>query len=117
MFTIGKTFSFAASHSLPRLPEGHKCRRLHGHNYLVTFELADAQLAEEGWVQDYADLDAAWAPLKERLDHQHLNQTLGDYSTAERLAQLVYDAAAERLPRLVGVRVQETPTTYAEYRP
>ena len=33
---ITKTFTFDAAHWLPRVPEGHKCGRLHGHTYSVT---------------------------------------------------------------------------------
>ena len=32
---IWKEFSFDAAHLLPNVPEGHKCRRLHGHTYTV----------------------------------------------------------------------------------
>ena len=28
---IWKEFTFEAAHLLPNVPEGHKCRRLHGH--------------------------------------------------------------------------------------
>ncbi|MEM1009583.1 MAG: 6-carboxytetrahydropterin synthase, partial [Myxococcota bacterium] len=29
---IYKEFTFEAAHHLPFVPEGHKCRRLHGHS-------------------------------------------------------------------------------------
>ena len=32
---ICKTFTFDAAHQLHLLPEGHKCRRMHGHTYRV----------------------------------------------------------------------------------
>ena len=35
MFVIKKRFSFSAAHRLLDLPAGHKCGRLHGHNYIV----------------------------------------------------------------------------------
>jgi 6-pyruvoyltetrahydropterin/6-carboxytetrahydropterin synthase len=30
-----KEYRFEAAHRLPRVPEGHKCARVHGHSYKV----------------------------------------------------------------------------------
>ena len=32
---IFKEFTFEAAHDLPNTPEGHKCRRLHGHSFRI----------------------------------------------------------------------------------
>jgi 6-pyruvoyltetrahydropterin/6-carboxytetrahydropterin synthase len=32
---ISKKFFIEAAHQLPNVPEGHKCRRLHGHSFRV----------------------------------------------------------------------------------
>ncbi|MCH8806667.1 MAG: 6-carboxytetrahydropterin synthase, partial [Planctomycetes bacterium] len=32
---LSKTFTFEAAHSLPTFPDGHKCRRLHGHSFRI----------------------------------------------------------------------------------
>lgn len=39
-YEITKEFHFSASHQLDYLPEGHQCKRLHGHNYIVKVTLA-----------------------------------------------------------------------------
>lgn len=57
MYTIAKTFGFSASHQLDYLPEGHKCKRLHGHNYKVTLVLRAEQLDENHFVRDFGHLD------------------------------------------------------------
>ena len=49
-FTISKRFSFSASHALTAVPEGHKCRRTHGHNYEVEVVCAADELDERGMV-------------------------------------------------------------------
>ena len=30
---IGRTYRFESAHHLPLVPEGHKCKNMHGHNY------------------------------------------------------------------------------------
>jgi 6-pyruvoyltetrahydropterin/6-carboxytetrahydropterin synthase len=122
MFTIAKRFSFSASHVLTAVPEDHKCRRLHGHNYEVEIICAAAELDHRGMVVDYFDLDPAKALIDDTLDHRHLNDVIDGEPTAERLAQWIHDALGDALPddvaaTVVAVRVHETPRTWAEYRP
>ena len=33
--SLQKSFRFDAAHWLPSMPEGHKCRRLHGHSFVI----------------------------------------------------------------------------------
>ena len=33
--SLSKSFRFEAAHWLPTFPEGHKCRRLHGHSFHI----------------------------------------------------------------------------------
>ena len=117
MFTISKRFAFSASHTLDSLPEGHKCRRLHGHNYLVEVVLQAAALDEHGMVRDYGDLASFREWLMATLDHRHLNDVIDQPTTAEVLAVYLHGQARAMLPVVVAVRVSETPDTWAEYRP
>jgi 6-pyruvoyltetrahydropterin/6-carboxytetrahydropterin synthase len=122
MFTIAKRFSFSASHTLTEVPEDHKCRRLHGHNYEVEIVCAAPDLDRRSMVADYFDLDPVKRFLDDTVDHRHLNDVLDGEPTAERLAWWLFEAAKTVLPvevagRVVAVRVHETPRTWAEYRP
>lgn len=120
MYRIAKRYRFAASHQLLGLPEDHKCHRLHGHNYEVEFVLASRICDRNNMVLDYGDIDAlANEVVKQQLDHQHLNDVLGeDMVTAEFLAEWFYNAAQDYgLPYLYAVRVFETANTWAEYTP
>jgi 6-pyruvoyltetrahydropterin/6-carboxytetrahydropterin synthase len=65
--------SFDSAHFLPNVPEGHKCKRLHGHTYRIRLELKGDIGKETGWVMDYSDLKSMWEPLKTILDHHCLN--------------------------------------------
>jgi 6-pyruvoyltetrahydropterin/6-carboxytetrahydropterin synthase len=122
MFTIAKRFSFSASHQLTAAPEGHPCRRLHGHNYEVEVVCAAVDLDDRDMVVDYLELDPVKRFVDETVDHRHLNDVLDGEPTAERLAWWFYESLKASLPgeiagRLAAVRVQETPRTWAEYRP
>ena len=48
-FTIAKRFSFSASHALTAVPEDHKCRRTHGHNYEVEVSAPPTSSTIGGW--------------------------------------------------------------------
>ncbi|WP_084965852.1 6-carboxytetrahydropterin synthase QueD [Thermoactinospora rubra] len=119
MYVIAKRFQFSASHRLESLPEGHPCRRLHGHNYTVEVQLAAAELDSHGFVVDFAELCPVRDFLRDIYDHRHLNDVLDGPPTSERLAQTIYAWCEANLPvahLLHAVRVSETDATWAEYR-
>ena len=37
-------FRFEAAHKLPRVPQGHKCARLHGHSFKIEVAIASDQV-------------------------------------------------------------------------
>ena len=115
---ITKSFRFDAAHWLPHVPPEHKCRRLHGHTYTVVLGLEGEVDPRLGWVQDYNEVSAAFAPLRGELDHRCLNDLPGlENPTAEVLAAWIHARLVTALPLLADVTVKETPTTEAVYRP
>jgi len=113
-YTVSKTFGFEAAHSLPFLPEGHKCRNVHGHSYVVEV-FCTGPLDWRGFVVDYAELSAAMKPIIERLDHRNLNDVLPCATTAENLGMWIMvqlDLSGVFSPCLVSrVDVHETAKT------
>lgn len=73
-----RRYEVEAAHQLSAgVPEGHQCRRLHGHRYLVTVGVELVGQMIDGMVVEYADIDAkVWAVLG-LVDHHFLN-TLSD---------------------------------------
>ena len=115
---ITKSFGFDAAHWLPGVPEGHKCRRLHGHTYRVEIALEGDLDRDLGWVADYGEISAALKPLLAQLDHHCLNEIPGlENPTAEVLAAWLFARLHSPLPMLADVTVSETPATSAVYRP
>ena len=117
MFCISKEFSFDASHILMGMPEGHKCGRLHGHTYTVIVELAMPKLDDNGFVQDYGDLEPIKQYIDNHLDHRHLNDVLMMNPTAELIAMHLYEEFKQDFPKLKSVSVKETAKTIARYEP
>jgi 6-pyruvoyltetrahydropterin/6-carboxytetrahydropterin synthase len=107
---IGRTFRFESAHFLPRVPEGHRCRNLHGHNYRVEIVVAGV-LDARGFVLDFAEIDTAMAPLLKLVDHRLLNEVEGlENPTAEIIARWFLD----RIPGCERARVYETDDCWAE---
>jgi 6-pyruvoyltetrahydropterin/6-carboxytetrahydropterin synthase len=111
---IFKVFSIEAAHRLPHVPDGHKCARLHGHSFRIEVHVRGPIDAVTGWVMDYADIKAAFAPLFEQLDHRYLNDVEGlDNPTSEVLARWVFRRLRPALPGVRKVVVHETCTAGA----
>ena len=113
---ISKTFRIEAAHRLPQVPPGHKCARLHGHSFHIEVHVRGPLDPKLGWVMDFADIKAAFAPLLEQLDHTYLNDIPGlDNPTSENLACWVWIHLKPRLPLLARIVVQETCTSTCTY--
>lgn len=114
---IFKQFTFEAAHRLPHVPEGHKCGRLHGHSFHVEIRVSGEPDPATGWVMDFADIKAAFAPLYEQLDHHYLNEVEGlENPTSEQLARWIWQRLRPRLSDLDEVMVRETCTAGVRYR-
>src|SRR5262245_11651924 len=110
---ITTTYSFEAAHHLPNLPDGHKCKRLHGHNYRLEVTL-EGPLDQRGFVLDYAEVDAVVQPLVDRLDHRHLNEVAGlENPTSENIA-IWFKERLTALPMVPTIRIWETPRYWVE---
>jgi 6-pyruvoyltetrahydropterin/6-carboxytetrahydropterin synthase len=122
VYRIGKAFSFEAAHHLPGLPAEHKCSRPHGHSYTAEVRLTAEVLTGPGFVADFADLAPLGRYLGSTFDHQDLNEVLVIAPTSENLARHLLGWCQDNIPLPPGagieaVRVSETASTWAEYRP
>lgn len=113
---IFKSFSFEAAHRLPHVPAGHKCARLHGHSFVVDVHVQGPVDPTSGWVMDFAEVKAAYAPVRDALDHQYLNEIDGLANpTSENLARWIWARLHPRLPGLAQLTVRETCTSGCVY--
>ncbi|MCJ9701891.1 MULTISPECIES: 6-carboxytetrahydropterin synthase QueD [unclassified Bradyrhizobium] len=113
---ISQAFKFEAAHRLPKVPETHRCSRLHGHSYRVEVQLDGPVDPRTGFVVDFFDLESSFADIVGALDHRCLNDVEGlENPTAENIAIWIWDRLASSLRQISAVRVYETAECWAEY--
>jgi len=114
---IFEEFTIEAAHRLPHVPPGHKCARLHGHSFRIALHVRGAVDEVTGWVIDFAELNQAFAPLHEQLDHRLLNEVEGlENPTSEQLARWIWQRLKPTLPGLSQIVLRETCTAGCVYR-
>ena len=107
MYYVKKTMEISAAHRLT-LDYESKCTQLHGHNWLITVYCKSAELNANGMVVDFTIIKQM---IKDRLDHQVLNDVLPCNSTAENIARWI----CEQIPHCYKVEVQESRGNVAIY--
>jgi 6-pyruvoyltetrahydropterin/6-carboxytetrahydropterin synthase len=113
---LAKDFRFEAAHYLPKVPEGHKCRRMHGHSFRGEVVVRGAVDPSTGWLIDFADLKRVMDPILAHLDHYLLNDVEGlENPTSEEIAIWIWKRLAPSLPQLYRVTIEETCTTRCIY--
>jgi 6-pyruvoyltetrahydropterin/6-carboxytetrahydropterin synthase len=111
-----KDFRFEAAHWLPKVPEGHKCRRMHGHSFRGEVAVRGDVDPATGWLIDFADLKRAVDPVVHDLDHYCLNDVAGlDNPTSEMLAIWIWERLAPLVPGLHRVTIEETCSSRCHY--
>jgi 6-pyruvoyltetrahydropterin/6-carboxytetrahydropterin synthase len=113
---IFKQFTFDAAHFLPNVPEGHKCREIHGHTYQLKIILEGESAPGLDWVMDFGDLKKIVNPVIDEVDHKFLNQVKGlENPTCEAIAIWIWNKIRPQLPLLKSIELNETPTSGVIY--
>ena len=107
MFYVEKTIEVAVAHHLSLNYES-KCTRIHGHNLLVTVYCKSKELNENGRVVDFSDVSKI---VKQKLDHQYVNNKVDFNPTAENIARWL----CEQIPHCYKVSVRESERNMATY--
>ena len=105
MISLVRKYELEVAHRLTAgVPEGHKCRRLHGHRYVLTIELGGRPDAD-GMLIEYADLDVCVKPILRLIDHNDLN-TLSERCSTQEAADISANPTVERLALWFAVRLR-----------
>lgn len=113
---IYKEFSFDSAHFLPHVPEGHKCRNMHGHTYRLRVVIGGEPDPRLGWLMDFKDLKEVVCRVIDQLDHKLINDIKGlENPTAENITVWIWKQIQPLLPQLQRIELYETPTTGVIY--
>jgi 6-pyruvoyltetrahydropterin/6-carboxytetrahydropterin synthase len=114
---LTKSFILEAAQSLPKVPAGHKCSRLHGHTFTIEISIEGRVDPDTGWIYDHARISAAMKPILAELDHAYLNDIPGlENPTIELMADWLWKRLAKDLPGLCEIVIHETPFARVTYR-
>ena len=80
-------FHYDSAHWLTRVPEGHKCGRMHGHTYRLIVTV-NGPIEPDGFVIDFTDLKDVVDPVIDKLDHHVLNDIIGNPTVENQLVWL-----------------------------
>lgn len=105
MIVLSRRYELEVAHHLTAgVPPNHKCRRLHGHRYILTIRVS-GPLDADGILVEYADLDAIVKPIIRMIDHHDLN-TLNERCSTKQAAAVAENPTVERLAEWFAHRLQ-----------
>ncbi len=108
MTEIRRDVHFDAAHRLPNVRPGHKCARLHGHTWQLAIIVRGEVNEITGWIIDYYEIDAAWLPIHDQIDHRYLNEVEGlENPTTELMVRWIWERLDLALPGLHRLELQE----------
>lgn len=120
---ITKEFRIEAAHYLPQMPEGHKCRRMHGHSFRIEVKVAGEPDENTGLLIDFSEIKTIVRPLIDMLDHWVINEVaeiqnipLLKNPTSENMARWFFETLQPVLPGLYSIVIHETCTSFCEYK-
>ena len=113
---IFKQFTFDSAHFLPMVPEGHKCREIHGHTYKLTVFVEGPLDVNLGWVSDFTNIKQIVNDTIDIVDHKLLNNIEGlENPTCEILSVWLWKKIKNEIPFLSKIELYETPTSGVIY--
>ena len=113
---IFKQFTFDSAHFLPHVPDGHKCKEIHGHTYRLTVYVEGELEKDLEWVLDFAEMKNVIDPIVKSIDHKLLNNISGlENPTCEIIAVWLWNKIKPEVPLLTKIKLNETPTSGAVY--
>ena len=122
MYELDITREFSAAHML----KGYDglCSNLHGHNWTVQVFIQAGQLDDIGIAADFTVIKRVLTEILAQFDHKYLNELpefQGINPTSENIARIIFEKLAPAVAKpgikLDRVRVCESPTSGATYRP
>ena len=114
---VYKKFNVESARSLPNVPETHPCYQLHGHSFKIIISVKGQLDKHTGFVTDFQEIENAFNPINERLDHSYLNDIEGlSNPTSENICIWIWNKIESSIPNICEIEIKETDSTGCIYR-
>ena len=111
------TIRFESSRRLPRTPPEHPCHNVYGLAFYLDIHVAGDLDPATGWVFDFAEIERAMKPARDRIDHHYLNDIEGlENPTSEVLVTWIWRQLAPKLPGLRKLVLRENDVSRVVFR-
>lgn len=115
--TLTREFTFDAAQSVTCFPEGHKCRRVHGHGFKLRISVTGEVNPATGLFYDHAEIKRQVRPLLDLVDHNYLNDVEGlENPTLENMLGWFWGKLKPVLPGLSEITIYETDRAWGSYK-
>lgn len=116
-YELVHTIRFESARKLTRVPPGHPCGRVYGLAFYLDIHIVGALGADTGWVFDFGEIEAAFAPIRAQIDHNYLNDLPGlENPTSEVLVTWIWHHLAPKLPSMTQLVLRENDVSRVIYR-
>ena len=107
---------FEAARKLTKVPEGHPCSNLYGLAFKLEIHIEGDVNPDTGFVVDFSEIEECFEPLKEKLDHNYLNDIEGlENPTSEVVVEWIWENLKPELESLSRLVLWENETSRVEY--
>jgi len=108
---------FESARKLTKVPEGHPCSNLYGLAFKLEIHIEGEVNPNTGFVIDFSEIEECFEPLKEKLDHNYLNDIEGlENPTSENLIEWIWNNLESRLDGLVKLVLWENEVSRVEFK-
>ena len=73
MHKLVQVIRFESARKLTKVPKNHPCSNLYGLAFKLEIHVEGNVNPETGFVVDFSEIENCFKPLKEKLDHNYLN--------------------------------------------
>ena len=116
-YALIHTLRSASARRLPRPPPEHPCHNVYGLAFYLDIHVAGDLDPATGWVFDFAEIERAMKPARDRIDHHYLNDIEGlENPTSEVLVTWIWRQLAPKLPGLRKLVLRENDVSRVVFR-
>jgi len=116
MHKLVQIVRFESARKLTKVPKEHPCSKLYGLAFKLEIHIEGKMNSETGFVMDFGDIEEAVAPIRNKIDHNYLNDIKGlENPTSEILIKWIWDNLKPKLKELTKLVLWENQVSRVEY--